>query len=533
MAQDQDFRTYELYQKYHKLIYNTRDNQTYSYFANVAREMSLNQPDVLIGYIKSLIEDIIKDINTYGDCWLLQAIVNKTLPAIHVLDYSAVLYVYDSVFAPARRQTLNTRNVPYTASLASTPGGLLYRDPRTAGLPLDNRSVSDFDTKCTALLMHARNKMMEAGNKALKTQVAALNDQVAALKDQLQDMQSALVDQASYAFAAEKKKLMEAAEQEAQAIRDEAAGQKAQAEEIMAAARKEREGLAAQLEAIRQQHDDAMQSAEAAHHQKLAEEEASLRKRIVEDVRRESAVVREELRGEFDDYSDAAEFINVRNAVCDTANRMQSEMTAKLEASVATFGQTKDAMVSELETVKGAIAQQLDNFMNRFNTLRIELAQNMDASANAVSATKGEMMQEMQGWRSKLFKQDVGRLANVYASLYTYTNRKLAQDVTQLQMTLDPQKDEKTLSAIKGMQSKCSSLLVSLEAAMRDLGLVVFSPKDNESYDDTMHRALNEELLNDDTSTNIIRTCNVPGVRMAGDDGVVVKKAEVFLAEEN
>ena len=59
MAQDQEFRTYELYQKYHKLIYSTRDNQTYSYFANVAREMGVNQPDVLIGYIKGLIEDII------------------------------------------------------------------------------------------------------------------------------------------------------------------------------------------------------------------------------------------------------------------------------------------------------------------------------------------------------------------------------------------------------------------------------------------------------------------------------------------
>lgn len=533
MAQDQEFRTYELYQKYHKLIYSTRDNQTYSYFANFAREMAVNQPDVLIGYIKGLIEDIIKDINTHGDCWLLQAIVSKTLPAIHVLDYSAVLYVFDSVFAPTRRQTLNTRAVPYTTSLSNTPGGLLYRDPRTAGLPLDNRNVSDFDTKCTALLMYAKNKQIEASNKALHNQVDALNEKVASLSNQLQDMQAALVDQASYAFAAEKKKLMEAAEREAQAIRDEAAGQKAQAEEIMAAAQKEREGLSAQLDAIRQQHDDAMQSAANAHQQKLAEEEASLHKRIVEDMRRESSVLREDLRSQLDDYSDASEFIDVRNAVCDTANRMQSEMTTRLEASVATFGQTKDAMVSELETVKGAIAQQLDEFMNRFNTLRIELAQNMDASANAVSATKGEMMQEMQGWRSKLFKQDVGRLANVYASLYTYTNRKLAQDATQLQMTLDPQKDEKVLSLVKGMQSKCSSVLVSLEGAMRDLGLVIFIPEDNAAYDDTMHRALNEELLNEDTSTNIVRTCSVPGIRMAGEDGLVVKKAEVFLAEEN
>lgn len=538
MAQDQEFRTYQLYQRYHKLVYNTRDNQTYMHFGNVARA-GLNPTEVLISYIKSMIEDIIKDINSLGDCWLLRAAADRLLPTVHVLDYSAIMYVYDSIFNPSQRPRLDTRSVPYTASLTGTPGGLLYRDPRTFEFSLDNRTGSSLGVICTSLLAYAQSRSLqhqltafEHERNTLNSQINHLKDEALGLQHELQATRAALTNQASAAFEAERQRLLQAAQQEAQALLDSASAAKAEAEADRAVAARERTALADELEAMRRQHAQTLQAEMAAHQKRLGDEEAAMRRRLTEDVRRESALVQEELRRELDSCTDAEEYINVRNAMCETANRMQSAMTMKLEQSVGAFGQTKDSMLRELESVKGAIAQQLDDFIGRFNMLRIDVARSMDESAAAVSATKGEMMQDMQQWRSRLFKQDAGRLTNVYASLYTYANRKLAQDVTQLLISLDPQKDEKIVSVLKGMQQKCASLLVSMEAAMRDLGMVVFIPQADEGFDDTMHRALNEELLNDDTSTNIIRSCSVPGVRMAGEDGPVIKKAEVFLAEE-
>ena len=547
MAQPHEFLTYQLYQEYHKRVHSTREMDTYMHFGAVSRTNAASQTELLTGYMKAMIESIINDMNRFGDCWLLQAILGHELPAVHVLDYSALVYVHTSVFHPEDRPRLNTRSIPYTSEFSSSSGGLLYADPHAPSYTVDIREERLLHHQCRALQLNAQKKALLARIEATGNDKTALNSQIAGLKDQifglehdLTEARAALHDAASAAFAAEKQQLLDEAHAQARQIIESANAVKVEAEKQQAAVTQARQALAAELEAVRRQHEEA-----------LAGQEAAMRSRLADDARQQTALTREALRQEFAQSVDASAYMDVRSAMSETSIAMQRDMTQQLEASVNTFHEAKDAMVREVDVIKANMEEKLDSFLGAFDRLKRELVQSvadaaehaaqtrrdlaeaMDESAAAVSSTKGSMMQELQGWRTKLFKQDAARLTSVYSSLYVYANRRFAQDASQLLLTLDPEKDAATIALINSMQNKCTSMLVSLEAAMRDLGMVLFTPGENEPFDDTIHRAVNEEALFEDTSANVVRACSIPGVRMASDESLILRKAEVFVAEDS
>ena len=103
MAQVHEHHTHQLYQEYHQCVHTTEEVQTYMHFGAVSRTNAASQTELLTGYMKAMIEAINHDINHLGECWLVQAILGHELPAIHVLDYSALVHVHTSLFSPIGR----------------------------------------------------------------------------------------------------------------------------------------------------------------------------------------------------------------------------------------------------------------------------------------------------------------------------------------------------------------------------------------------------------------------------------------------
>lgn len=517
MAQPHEHRTYQLYQEYHQRVHSTQDVQTYMHFGAVSRTNAASQTELLTGYMKSMIESIIHDMNHFGDCWLLQAILGHEMPAIHVLDYSALNYVHTSVFTPEEKPRLNTRSIPYTSAFSASSGGLLYTDPKAPSYTIDIREERLLHHQCRALQLHAQKKALLACIDAFDSEKAALNSQIAGLKDrifglerELTEARAALHDTASAAFAAQRQQLLDDAN--------------AQAQQIIAQA------------------GTAMAEVEA--------QQAAMQERLASHAQLLTAHAQEELRREFAVGVDASACMDVRSAMSEASIAMERNMTQQLEASAGTFQEARDAMLRETDNVQQALSAKLDSFLSVFEQLKGELAQcvsgaaeqaaqtqrdlagAMDASAAAIEGTKGSMMQELQGWRTQLLQQDASRLTSLYASLHLYTHHKLAGEAAPLLASLDPEKDEAVIRLISGMEHKCHTLLVGLEAAMRDLGVVRFDPAEGEPFNDVIHRAVNEEALHADTSTNLVRECSVPGFRMASDESIVLRRAEVLIVDD-
>lgn len=232
MAQPHEYLTYQLYQEYHKRVYSTRDVQTYMHFGAVSRTNAASQTELLTGYMKAMIEGIINDMNRFGDCWLLQAILGRELPAVHVLDYSALVYVHTSVFAPEEKPRLNTRSIPYTSEFSGSAGGLLYADPKAPSCTVDIREERLLHHQCRALQLYAQKRALltrieafDAERNALNSQITGLNDRIFGLEHELAEARAALQDTASAVFAAERQKLLDAAQAQAQQLLDSAMGE--------------------------------------------------------------------------------------------------------------------------------------------------------------------------------------------------------------------------------------------------------------------------------------------------------------------
>lgn len=254
MAQAYEFHTYQLYQRFHKLIHASDDVQTYMHFGAIARTNAPSQTEVLPGYMKAMIESIINDINQFGDCWLLQAILGHQLPAVHVLDHSAVIYVHASVFTPDDRPRLTNKWIPFTGMFSESVGGLQYADPKAYSLTMDIRSESLLHHQARALQLYAQQKALQRQLTAFADERNALNSQITSLKDELfglrrelESTRHALHDTASTACEQERQAIMEAARTEAGQL---LASARAALDEALAEKRRERD--AALTDALQQ-----------------------------------------------------------------------------------------------------------------------------------------------------------------------------------------------------------------------------------------------------------------------------------------
>lgn len=188
MAQLPDHATSQLYEKYHTQVYAHRDTRTYDHFAS-GHSRTLRQAELLPGYFQELINAILSDLHTMGDCWLLRAVVNHELPAIHLLDHSAIAYVYTSLFSPEELPRLDTRSIPYSSSYSTSAGGMLYADRRARSCVIDLRCDEVLHPLCHALRMYASRKTLQdeidrlnKENNALHSQITQLNDRILGLE---------------------------------------------------------------------------------------------------------------------------------------------------------------------------------------------------------------------------------------------------------------------------------------------------------------------------------------------------------------
>lgn len=191
MAQQLDHATYQIYETYHAPVNVLRDRRTYDHFAS-GYSRTLRQAELLPDYMEQMIKGLLKDLDNQGDCWLLRAIINHELPAIHLLDHSAILYVYARLFDPDELPRLDTRSVPFSGDFSSTPGGMLYTDRRARSTTLDLRQNELLHPICHALLMYAAYKAgndavadLQKENMNLRSRITQLNDQKLGLERQL------------------------------------------------------------------------------------------------------------------------------------------------------------------------------------------------------------------------------------------------------------------------------------------------------------------------------------------------------------
>ena len=184
MAQLLDHTTYQIYETYHTPVSILRDARTYDHFAS-GHSRTLRQPELLAAYMEQMINAIMQDVNHQGDCWLLRAIVSHEIPAIHLLDHSAILYVYATLFAPEELPRLDARSIPFSSGFSSTPGGMLYADRRARSTVLDQRSNELLHPICHTLLMYARHKAAENAMLRLQEDKNALNSRITQLNDRI------------------------------------------------------------------------------------------------------------------------------------------------------------------------------------------------------------------------------------------------------------------------------------------------------------------------------------------------------------
>lgn len=184
MHQPIEHATRELYETYHVPVNVQRDKRTYDHFAS-AHSRSLRQEQLLTAYMEQMIAAIARDVSTRGDCWLLRAIVQQELPAIHLLDRSAIACVYASIFTPDEQPRLDMRSIPYSAAFSSSAGGMRYADRHARTAVIDLRTDAALHPLCHALLTHARALACERQVAQLQEDALALNHRINALCDQL------------------------------------------------------------------------------------------------------------------------------------------------------------------------------------------------------------------------------------------------------------------------------------------------------------------------------------------------------------
>ena len=184
MVQLSEHATLQVYQTYHTQVHISRDAQTYDHFS-AGRTTPQPQAQLLTGYMQAMISALLDDLNHQGDCWLLRAIVNHELPAIHLLDHSAIAYVYSTIFTPDETPRLDARSIPYSSGYSRSAGGMLYADRRAKGCVIDLRSSDALHLICHALLMYAAHKALADEVRRLTDEQTALNSCITQLNDRI------------------------------------------------------------------------------------------------------------------------------------------------------------------------------------------------------------------------------------------------------------------------------------------------------------------------------------------------------------
>ena len=182
--------TKRIYERYHGSATNRGALLNYQHFSAVRVEL-ISQAQLFTDYLREMIDGVVRELETGYTCWLLRAVTQGALQAVHVLDYSAIMYVYNTVVRPGREPRLDTRWIPYTSRFSDSVAGLMYNDSRIARFTVDLRTDAAFVKACAALLDYAAQHGTPASSAddadALRAQLAALTAENAALRQALKE----------------------------------------------------------------------------------------------------------------------------------------------------------------------------------------------------------------------------------------------------------------------------------------------------------------------------------------------------------
>lgn len=184
MLQPTDELTLQLYETFHVSVNVQRDRRTYDHFTS-AHSRTMRQEQLLTTYLEQMTDAIREEISNSGNCWLLRAIIQQELPAIHLLDRSAIALVYASVFTPDEMPRLDARTIPYSASYSPSAGGMRFADRHARTTTIDLRTDAALHPLCHALLAYAQSLKQEAAVHLLEQQALDLQHHINSLRDHI------------------------------------------------------------------------------------------------------------------------------------------------------------------------------------------------------------------------------------------------------------------------------------------------------------------------------------------------------------
>ncbi len=184
MPQSIEHATWQLYETFHIPVNVRRDLRTYDHFSS-AHARSLRQEQLLTTYFTQMVDAIRRDLETQDGCWLLEAILQREIPAIHLLDHSAIAYVYAAMFTPDELPRLDAFSIPFSSAYSSSPRGMRYADRHARSCVIDLRSDDMLHIICRTLLMHAALRTRERMTDDMRQEILRLHSIITQLQDQL------------------------------------------------------------------------------------------------------------------------------------------------------------------------------------------------------------------------------------------------------------------------------------------------------------------------------------------------------------
>lgn len=470
MTQSNESLTRALYDEYHRIdpiyepgLFKSRMRRIYPFAKKDMKDHSDYKE-----YYNRMKAAIMEELKTTGSCWLLESMMVQNI--LYILDYAAFRTCYEEVINGRSKDFFNDA-IPYTNKTFFA----IQNNPEQ-----DINPGRDFTSQCMALLSRGSQLQTEYKLDQLRKQQQELQQELNTTREQLTEANFRLQSQQEQIDAMAGKAIDDARER-----------LKAEAEAAAETIRKSARDDAAQLlcdaqtsaDQIRQEAEDMRSKAQKA----LSEAEATVTARMEQaeqDVRSRMNAARRLLAEECTQGIDQHVYHDERRGIEDRINGLQADVITSVGEQVG----------------------------------RLEAA---------MASFRGTLASELSTWKISLFKKDYSSLASFFIRFYRYSCNLLDKKIRE-QRAEDSMNggDSAAARQLIDVQTRLQSFLVSLERAMKEIGLEIIRPAAGDEFDDTMHTTED----NDDATGQFIQSCTCPGVKLAEEYGAVLVRAEVTLA---
>lgn len=224
----------------------------------------------------------------------------------------------------------------------------------------------------------------------------------------------------------------------------------------------------------------------------------------------------------------------VASAEQDARNAFEAQKQKLLDAYFAQQQQRMNEIAAQnqqkQEETAAAAEQQLSIMSDEVSRLQANLVDTVTQASDALSKLKLDMCTKMSDWRTDLYRAKYRSLIHSYLSLYHLGKQNVSQklkNAVQLPEISDPemirQQTNELTNQIKSIYEQISLLCRMMENAMAELGILVYFPKEGDTFDAYLHVRAETDAAEGD----LITACAVPGIRIAGEQGSVIYQAQV------